>query len=246
MFRSGSVPASRALLYGTLAVGVLDLLDAFVFFGLRSGVRPIRILHSIAAGLLGRASFAGGWRTATLGLALHFFIAFVIVLVFMMASRRCRAAAPRRSRGPALRHRRLSDDDVRRGAGISRGRRSSALAGGAERRADSHVRGGAAGGAGSEIASWSAESEDPGSASPRAYRAARDPSDSRNRELADRGYSSLIATFRISSFIGGPACSWKPINPAIDRPFTSSSTQTAVTCPFTMWMSVLPRAMRWN
>ena len=67
---------------------MLDLLDAFVFFGLRSGVRPIRILHSIAAGLLGRASFSGGWRTATLGLALHFFIAFVIVLVFMMASRR--------------------------------------------------------------------------------------------------------------------------------------------------------------
>ena len=88
MFRAGSVPASRALLYGTLAVGVLDLLDAFVFFGLRSGVRPTRILHSIASGLLGRASFTGGWRTATLGLALHFFIAFVIVLVFLAASQR--------------------------------------------------------------------------------------------------------------------------------------------------------------
>jgi hypothetical protein len=85
MLRPGS--AGRALLYGTLAVGVLDILDAFVFFFLRSGVRPIRILQSIAAGLLGRASFTGGWRTATLGLALHFFIAFVIVLVFMMASR---------------------------------------------------------------------------------------------------------------------------------------------------------------
>ena len=88
MFRSGSVPASRALLYGTLAVGVLDLLDAFVFFGLRSGVRPIRILHSVASGLLGRASFTGGWRTAPLGLALQFFLAFVIVRVFLMASRR--------------------------------------------------------------------------------------------------------------------------------------------------------------
>ena len=77
----------RALLYGTLAVGVLDILDAFIFFGLR-GVRPIRILQSIAAGLLGRASFGGGWKTAALGLALHFFIAFVIVLVFLLASRR--------------------------------------------------------------------------------------------------------------------------------------------------------------
>ena len=88
MITEGRIPASRALLYGTLAVGVLDILDAFVFFWLRSGVRPVRILQSIAAGLLGRASFSGGWRTAALGLALHFFIAFVVVLVFLMASRR--------------------------------------------------------------------------------------------------------------------------------------------------------------
>jgi hypothetical protein len=73
-------------LYGTLAVGILDIVDALVFFGMRGGP-PIRILQSIAAGLLGRASFAGGWRTAALGLALHFFIALVVVLVFMLASR---------------------------------------------------------------------------------------------------------------------------------------------------------------
>jgi hypothetical protein len=79
--------ASRALLYGTLAVGVLDITDAFVFFWLRSGAAPIRILQSIAAGLLGRASFSGGWRTAGLGLLLHFFISFVVVLVFLMVSR---------------------------------------------------------------------------------------------------------------------------------------------------------------
>ena len=78
----------RALVYGTLAAGTLDLLDAFIFFGVRSGVRPIRILQSIAAGLLGRASFSGGWHTAALGLVLHFFIAFVIVVVFLLASRR--------------------------------------------------------------------------------------------------------------------------------------------------------------
>jgi xanthine/uracil permease len=79
--------ASRALLYGTLAVGVLDLLDAFVFFWMRSSVPPIRILQSIAAGLLGRASFSGGARTAALGFVLHFLIAFVVVLVYLMASR---------------------------------------------------------------------------------------------------------------------------------------------------------------
>ena len=88
MSTEGRIPAGRALLYGTLAVGVLDLLDAFIFFGLRSGAQPIRILQSIAAGLLGRASLSGGWRTAALGLVLHFFIAFVVVLVFLLASRR--------------------------------------------------------------------------------------------------------------------------------------------------------------
>jgi hypothetical protein len=84
---SAGLSTGRALLYGTLTVGVLDITDAFVFFGLRSGVAPIRILQSIASGLLGRASFSGGWRTGALGLALHFFIAFVVVLVFLLASR---------------------------------------------------------------------------------------------------------------------------------------------------------------
>jgi hypothetical protein len=79
--------SSRAILYGTLVVGVLDALDAVVFFGLR-GVRPIRIFQSISAGVLGRAAFQGGLATAVLGACLHFFIAFVVVLTFYLASRR--------------------------------------------------------------------------------------------------------------------------------------------------------------
>ena len=68
-------------------VGVLDAIDAVVFFGLR-GVAPIRIFQSIASGLLGRAAFQGGVATAALGVALHFFIAFVIVTTFVIASAR--------------------------------------------------------------------------------------------------------------------------------------------------------------
>ena len=78
---------TRALVYGTLVVGVLDLTDALVFFGLR-GARPIRILQSIAAGLLGRAAFSGGWPTALLGVALHFVIAFCIVATYVLLCRR--------------------------------------------------------------------------------------------------------------------------------------------------------------
>ena len=78
---------ARGLLWGTLAVGVLDLLDALVFFGLR-GVPPIRILQSIASGLLGAAAYRGGAATAALGTLLHFLIAFAIVAVYHLASRR--------------------------------------------------------------------------------------------------------------------------------------------------------------
>jgi hypothetical protein len=78
--------ASRALAAGTLAVGVLDILDAFIFFGLR-GAKPIGILQSIASGVLGRAAYQGGMRTAMLGLFLHFVIAFGVVAVYLVATR---------------------------------------------------------------------------------------------------------------------------------------------------------------
>lgn len=79
---------SRALLYGTLTVGTLDILDAFLFWYFYRDVAPVRILHSIAAGLLGRASFEGGAATAALGLFLHYFISFMVVLTYILASRR--------------------------------------------------------------------------------------------------------------------------------------------------------------
>src|SRR5688572_32868627 len=77
----------KALALGTLVVGTLDILDALIFFGLR-GARPIRIFQAIAAGLLGRSSFEGGLATALLGGVLHYFIAFSIVGVYFLASRR--------------------------------------------------------------------------------------------------------------------------------------------------------------
>ena len=79
----------RAVLYGGLTVGILDITDAIVFWFLRTDAPPMRILQSVAAGLLGRqAARAGGWPTALLGLLLHFFIATTVVLVYNLASRR--------------------------------------------------------------------------------------------------------------------------------------------------------------
>lgn len=79
---------SQALLYGGLTVGTLDILDAFIFNGFR-GVSPGRILQFIASGLLGReAAYGGGAATMALGLLLHYFIAFTVVAVYLLASRR--------------------------------------------------------------------------------------------------------------------------------------------------------------
>jgi hypothetical protein len=86
-FRGRSLSPARAVLLGTLTVGVLDGLDAVLFFGAR-GVAPIKIFQSIASGVLGRAAFGGGLPVAALGFALHFFIAFCIVLAYVLASRR--------------------------------------------------------------------------------------------------------------------------------------------------------------
>ena len=77
----------RALLLGGLTVGVLDGLDALVFFGLR-GVSPARLFQGIASGLLGRSAFGGGMATALLGVLLHFFIAFAVVTTYHVAARR--------------------------------------------------------------------------------------------------------------------------------------------------------------
>ncbi len=77
----------KMLIIGGLVVGALDFLDAVVFFGLRSGTTPVRIGQSIAAGLQGRAAFSGGLPSAALGVLLHFFIAFVIVVVYYFAAR---------------------------------------------------------------------------------------------------------------------------------------------------------------
>jgi hypothetical protein len=73
------VKAVRAIAIGGLIVGTLDLLDAFIFFGIRNGVTPIRILQSIAAGVFGRTSFQMGNTSAGLGLLLHYTIAWWIV-----------------------------------------------------------------------------------------------------------------------------------------------------------------------
>jgi len=83
---SRSMTVSRAILWSTLVIGVLDATDGVIAYGLR-GTNPIQVLQYIASGVLGPASFKGGLATAGLGTLLHFFIAFVVAAIYILASR---------------------------------------------------------------------------------------------------------------------------------------------------------------
>jgi hypothetical protein len=52
----------------------------------RRAVAPKTLFQYIASGLLGRESFGGGWRTAAVGVAAHFLIAFSAAAAYYMAS----------------------------------------------------------------------------------------------------------------------------------------------------------------
>jgi hypothetical protein len=72
---------------GTAAAGTMDILAAIIVWTLRD-VPAVRVLQSIASGLLGKAAYSGGLVTAWLGVLLHYAIMSVIALVFVIVSQR--------------------------------------------------------------------------------------------------------------------------------------------------------------
>ena len=89
--------APSAILIGGAIAGALDITYAIGFSALR-GVPPIRILQSVASGLLGAPAFSGGRPTAALGLVLHFCIALSAAVIFYFASK----AIPSLTRHPVV------------------------------------------------------------------------------------------------------------------------------------------------
>jgi hypothetical protein len=77
----------QAIIVGWLVVGALDITSAFVIAAIR-GTGSMRMLQGITSGLIGARSFQGGLATAVAGFAIHFLIAFTVVTIFYMASRR--------------------------------------------------------------------------------------------------------------------------------------------------------------
>jgi hypothetical protein len=85
----------RAIFWGGLACGVLDITQACIAWGIQNHLPPMRIFQSVAAGLLGRSAAQGGLRTAVLGGVLHFFIAFSWAALYYLASRKLAFMAER-------------------------------------------------------------------------------------------------------------------------------------------------------
>jgi len=88
MAATGASAGAKAVFWGGLVCGILDISQAFLAWGLIQNVSPILILQSVASGALGRQSFHMGWRSAALGLGFHFLIAYGAATVYWIASRR--------------------------------------------------------------------------------------------------------------------------------------------------------------
>lgn len=93
-----TITPGLAVLAGGLTAALLDIVYAFTYFGLTRGTSAVKILHSIASGVLGKASYSGGAASAALGGVLHVGIALVMALVYVTASR----ALPALNRRPWL------------------------------------------------------------------------------------------------------------------------------------------------
>jgi hypothetical protein len=82
----GNPPAWRAILWGTLLAGTLDICAAMISVQLR-GIPAIQAVKGVAAGWLGRDAFRGGEGVVALGFLSHYAIMAVIVALFYAASR---------------------------------------------------------------------------------------------------------------------------------------------------------------
>jgi hypothetical protein len=78
----------KAILWGWLICGTLDIVSALLDAQGQLGVGPQRLLQGVAGALLGPASFEHGWASAALGLVMHYSVAFTVTAVFYLLSRR--------------------------------------------------------------------------------------------------------------------------------------------------------------
>ena len=88
-------PAATLVIAGGAVAATFDIVYACAFWAIKRDVPPTRILQSVAAGLLGKASFDGGAATAGLGLALHYLIAMTMAFTYYVVATRWAALRER-------------------------------------------------------------------------------------------------------------------------------------------------------
>lgn len=87
----GQPKAFDTILFGGLAIGILDFIDASIFFPLYYGITFQQVWWGPASGIVGRdATKAGGWNTALLGILMHFLVAFCVASVYYLLSKKLR------------------------------------------------------------------------------------------------------------------------------------------------------------
>jgi hypothetical protein len=80
-------PTLQAIRLATLICGTVDAAAATTQAA-SLGIPAQRVWQTVASGILGPRAFEGGWRTGTLGLALHFVISFTISTIYVVAAQR--------------------------------------------------------------------------------------------------------------------------------------------------------------
>lgn len=87
LWSAGTRRTALVVTVAWLLAGTLDIATAVLYYAGLSSARAARLLQGIASGVLGARAFDGGAATALLGLALHYLIALIWTLVFLVAFR---------------------------------------------------------------------------------------------------------------------------------------------------------------
>jgi len=84
---SNTARTTRLILLAGVVGATCDITYAILYYGWK-GISAERILQTVASGLLGKASYDGGWPAAMLGLACHYAIVIAAAALFWFVARR--------------------------------------------------------------------------------------------------------------------------------------------------------------
>lgn len=77
--------AFKPIFWAGLTCGILDGLAVSIFFYAWLKLSPGQVMQFIASGIYGPAAFAGGTPMVWAGIAIHFFISFVLAAIYFYA-----------------------------------------------------------------------------------------------------------------------------------------------------------------